>query len=290
MYKPMLAATLEWPEQLIFPVIVSPKLDGYRCVIRDGVAYTRSLKPFRNEYVQSKIGQHGFNGLDGELIVGSPTEGLVLNRSSAVMATAGAPEFTFFIFDCFDRPYDPFVRRLESLNGFTNEHIRKVPHIMAENIDEFLAYEREFLELGYEGIMIRSPHGQYKYGRSTLPQGDLIKFKRFTDGEAVVIEILEGQHNNNEFKRDALGQALRATHKENMLPAGKVGAMICRDLKTGEVLQISAGRMIHTDREFYFNNPTKLLGSVIKYKTFQYGRVDAPRFSTYQAHRDRDDL
>ena len=57
--KPMLAskATDEQIKKLLDkgPMEVSPKLDGIRCMIQDGVALSRSLKPIPNKHVQSVI-------------------------------------------------------------------------------------------------------------------------------------------------------------------------------------------------------------------------------------------
>ena len=77
--KPMLAgkATDEQISKLFDQfgeMYASPKLDGIRCMIQNGVALSRSLKPIRNEYIQNILGgMELFNGLDGELIVGDPT-------------------------------------------------------------------------------------------------------------------------------------------------------------------------------------------------------------------------
>ena len=53
--KPMLAAKLG-PAKLedldCYPYLASPKVDGVRCVVQGGVAYSRNLKPIRNTYVQ----------------------------------------------------------------------------------------------------------------------------------------------------------------------------------------------------------------------------------------------
>ncbi len=56
-FKPMLADPIE-PEKypLRFPLLVSTKIDGIRVLVRDGVAYSRSLKPIPNKYVQSVLG------------------------------------------------------------------------------------------------------------------------------------------------------------------------------------------------------------------------------------------
>ena len=76
--KPMLAgkATDEQIEKLFeskSEMYASPKLDGIRCMIQDGVALSRSLKPIRNEFIQSILSNPMFDGLDGEIISGDPT-------------------------------------------------------------------------------------------------------------------------------------------------------------------------------------------------------------------------
>src|SRR5262245_23328965 len=99
-FKPMLSATLESPINLQFPVLMSYKLDGLRCIIKDGHAMSRNLKPFRNKYVQKHLGTGRYEGLDGELIVGEPNEGHVLGRTqSGIMSEDGEPDFMFHVFD-----------------------------------------------------------------------------------------------------------------------------------------------------------------------------------------------
>jgi DNA ligase-1 len=142
------------------------------------------------------------------------------------------------------------------------------------------------LAAGFEGIMIRRPDGPYKNGRSTPKDGILRKMKRFRDGEATVTGILEGVTNNNEATQDDLGYTTRSTHKANMAGAGRVGTILGDDLKTGQALNISPGRMTHFYRQKYFMMPHEIVGRVIKYKTFDYGAIDAPRFSTFQAFVD----
>ena len=84
----------------------SPKLDGIRCMIQNGMALSRSLKPIRNKYVQSLLGHKRFNGLDGELIIGEPTDKDVYrNTTSGIMKEEGEPNFTFWIFDDFSTDF-----------------------------------------------------------------------------------------------------------------------------------------------------------------------------------------
>ena len=74
--KPMLLPR-ETPDldNLQYPVYVTPKLDGIRCLFKGGVALSRTLKPIPNKSIQAWAKKHAkiLEGMDGELIVGSPT-------------------------------------------------------------------------------------------------------------------------------------------------------------------------------------------------------------------------
>ena len=70
MFKPMLASDANL-DSLRYPLIASPKLDGVRATVRDGVVYSRSNKPIPNKHVHSLFKNYEY--FDGELIVGDPT-------------------------------------------------------------------------------------------------------------------------------------------------------------------------------------------------------------------------
>ena len=285
-FKPMLAATLEHPSRLIYPQLVSPKLDGIRCIIHEGRAVSRNLKPIRNRYIQDQL--WGLpDGYDGELIVGSPTEGNVLNRTtSGVMSAEGHPEFMYHVFDNHKHMLG-FEGRLMLIKlNMSHPRLVLVEHRMVHSVTQFEEAEREFLAQGYEGIMSRLPHGQYKHGRATNTDQLLHKYKQFVDGELLVTGIREGNRNDNEATRDALGELTRSTHKNNMVPNGMVGTILGTDLKTGQQLEVSPGRISHDMRKFYWENPHRIVGSIGHYRYFGYGNVAAPRFATWQAFRE----
>lgn len=288
MFRPTLSATLVDPETLKYPVYVSPKLDGLRCLIRDRVAISRNLKPFRNKYVQDQL--RGLpDGLDGELIVGSPTAGHVLNRTqSGIMSSDGEPDFTYWVFDNY-MASGGWVTRNNAC-GFIHPRAQAVTHYLVYSCEELLVHEKKFLEEGYEGLMVRAVHGPYKHGRSTLSEGYLCKLKRFTDGEAVVTSLIEGVHNENELTRSATGAAQRSHHQENKTPAGCVGTIVATNCVTGVHMQVSPGRMTHDMRRHYWLHQDQLIGKTIKYKSFEYGQKDAPRFATFQDFRHPEDM
>ena len=204
-FKPLLSATIKTEEDLQninFPVMVSPKLDGIRVLAsKDGV-FTRSMKPVRNKHIQKELTKVAdevlwrITGmLDGEIVIGKPNDPDVFNKStSGVMSIEGEPEFTFYVFDRVDE-HLPFHRRHEPLynlcsnfymeNNYGLDHliIHPVLHTECKNVEELLEIEQSCIEHGFEGIMIRDPDGRYKYGRSTLKEGILMKLLLDSKGD-----------------------------------------------------------------------------------------------------------
>jgi DNA ligase 1 len=298
-FMPMRAATLEdVAKQLTFPVLASPKFDGIRCVVRDGVALSNNLKPIPNPHVQARLGCKALNGFDGELIVGSPTEGEVLNRTRAVMAKQGQPDFKYHVFDDFSVHARDFNYRLgraeDRVDDIKAGCVQHVSHELIHSIPALVRLEKVFLLAGYEGVMLRSPSGLYKFGRATPLEGTLWKLKRFTDGEALIMGIEEGNENQNEAEQDAFGHVKRSSAKAGKVAAGRVGVMICKDMKTGQTVRVSPGKLTAAERvewwEDYLRNPREVRKRIIKYKFFDYGLKDAPRFATFVAVRDPADM
>jgi len=289
-FKPLLAATLVDPERLKFPLLGSPKLDGIRCITMNGTPYSRNLKVIRNAYVQQELRNIG-PMLDGELVVGEPNTGHVLNRTqSGVMSADGSPDFTYWVFDSPEYPAQPFLQRFHGITDIEHPRIKFVEQTELNDYIDLLGYEQDILAKGYEGIMLRSMEGHYKHGRSTGTDGLLWKLKRFTDWEGVVVRLEEGMNNSNILVADALGRAKRSSHQENLIPNGQVGTMIVLRISDKTQLPVSPGRMTHDKRKHYWENPNELIGATVKCKSFEYGSLAVPRFSTYQAHRDPEDM
>ena len=288
--KPLLAATIKDVDKLDFPVLASPKLDGIRCLQDQGKALSRSLKEIPNRHIQEVLSHPSLQGLDGELIVGDPTDERCFNTTtSAVMSKAGMPNFTYHVFDLHDSK-EPFHVRLAGLQRFAGVGvIRLVPHFLVETAEELLNLEQTFLAQGYEGLMVRDPDGAYKYGRSTVKQGILLKLKRFVDSEAVVIGYEELYHNTNEAKTNELGQTERSTAKAGKVPAGVLGKLIVKDLETDIEFGIGTG-LTAEDRAKLWADKGNLPGQIVKYKSFAVGVKEAPRFPVYLGMRDQRDL
>jgi DNA ligase-1 len=281
--KPMLSATLKEPEALRFPILVSPKLDGIRCLIVGRIPVSRNLKKIPNQHIYDTLRKLSLPELDGELIVGSPTaEDCYRVTNSGVMSKDGEPDWCYHVFDIFED--GPFDRRIKTARNIVqrlgHKRIRIVPHEQVNNVERLLAYEQARLKDGYEGVMGRAPFGVYKQGRATMNEGSLWKLKRFSDSEAEIIGFQERMHNANEAKKDLLGRTERSSHKENKVPMGTLGALLVRDINTGVEFDIGTG-FTDADRNLIWKARSAWMGMVVKYKSLPVGVKDKPRFPVY---------
>lgn len=299
-FQPMKAATLtpEWMPELGYPLMVSPKLDGFRCVVpsdSDNTPHTSNLKPVRNKHIQAtfRAASQDLGGLDGELIVGKPTGGSVINRTSrGVTAASGEPDFTFWVFDDFTHYDAGFEYRWKLAHDAAIDHpwVRIVPHAIVTSEEDMLNLEAKYLAAGYEGVMLRDPAAPYKYGRATEREGSLWKLKRFRDGEMLVTGLEEAELNENVAFKDELGRTKRSTAKAGRRGKGMVGTIHGVDVKTGLPMKCGPGKMTHAERELYWTFKERLLGQVITYQVFDYGAVDAARFALFKCIRPAADM
>lgn len=310
-FAPMLAVGAE-PEQFKFPLYASLKLDGIRCLIRDGQAFSRKLKPIENAFVQSILGGGQYEGMDGELIVGDPTaKNCFQVTGSGVMKKDGTPDFTFFVFERHDAEYPDFASRFLSLQDWPHAHprVQILEQRFCSTLTELLDFESESLEAGHEGLITRSPDSPYKMGRSTVNEQSMLKLKRFFDSEAKVLGLIEGLSNQNVATVDALGHTKRSTHLENQVTTGTMGSMILQDLAT-KVIFTCPGTTTAMCKEWWSKrNVDKkhvlaevgLLPSgmtfyeidedlIVKYKYFPIGVKDKPRFPGFLGVRHAGDM
>lgn len=294
--KPMLAAAIENVDELPFPMIASPKLDGIRCLKIDGAVVSRSLKPIANKFIRARLEEILPEGADGEIMSGDTFQA----TTSAVMSHSGEPEFVFWMFDHVDdigglgEPYIDRARRLKNLWGKLRKidtPIRVVPVKVIRTVDELLAYEAKCLARGYEGVILRDPQGPYKCGRSTLRQAWLLKLKRFTDAEAEVIGLEEQYTNTNEATVNELGYTKRSSAKAGKVPAATLGKLKVRDCETGIEFSIGTGKGLTADlRARIWTYPEFFIGQIVKYKYQPIGVKVAPRLPIFLGFRDERDM
>ena len=299
--RPMLAAPTKPDDlqKLDFPRLASRKIDGVRAMCRvnpDTGAIelvSRTLKLIPNKHVQARFARPEFIGLDGELVVGNPYDKNLMQQTvSGVMSEDGEPDCLWYIFDKWDEPQGtPYFHRAANAKAMSelSRWLVWVQHHTVNNLNELYALEEQWVNEGYEGMMLRSIHGPYKMNRSTLREGYLLKVKRFQDDEAEVIGVTELMTNNNEATIDERGFTKRSTHQANKEGAGILGALVVRDCKTGVEFDIGTGFTME-QRKNLWEGRKYLIGKLVTYKHFAIGVVDKPRFPVFKAFRDRRDM
>ena len=291
--RPLLAATATDADlqRIKYPKLMSPKIDGVRALGRGGRLLSRSMKLIPNLYCQMLYGKREYEGLDGELVVGSPTDPHLCDKTrSGVMSQLGRPLITWHVFDKWDAPgafEDRFSSALSVVENAPNIVI--VPHDEVESYEHLLEVEQSYLKLGYEGGILRDPRGRYKQNRSTLREEILIKVKRFTDAEAIIEDFVPLLRNLNARVLDERGLSKRSDHRENKVEDDTLGALVCRDLETGVRFNIGSG-FTQSDRDRIWNNRSRLKSKMVRYKKFLYGEKDKPRQGIFICFRDPRDL
>lgn len=292
--KPMLAATVDDVADVKYPVYASPKLDGVRALVKGGRLYSRTLKPVPNKYVNELFARGAFNGFDGELIYGQPTAKDVYRQTVSVTGSDDKREgkdAAFYVFDRWDVS-GGFEKRQDDLAkvDWATPGLVRVEQRLVKSGEELLQFETECLDAGYEGLILRSPDGLYKFGRSTVKQQGMMKLKRFVDSEFLLLRVVEEMHNANAAKKNALGRTERSSHQAGLVPTGRAGALEVRDLKSGVEFSIGTG-LNDEDRTWFWKHRAALEGKFVgKYKSFLIGVKDKPRFPVYLGPREKWDL
>lgn len=308
--KPILACdanleTCKWPK------IAMPKVDGVRGVDDNGLV-ARSGKKFPNLLNTRRFSLPIFKGFDGEMVVDDIVGDGICNRTNSALTTIhGTVETRWCLFDLSLRPDDPYYKRLNDLENYVKALTDKnpslgsmiwvIPYVVVNSKEEFESVESEWVAQGFEGAILRDPNGKYKFGRCTEREDNYTRVKRFMDSEIVVTKILEGQINNNDTKRTPHGYIERSTCAENMIPSGMVGTIVGTAVENvvfkgrviihkGQEVDVSPGKMSHEDRLRYWENPSDILGKLVKYQHFPIGVKDKPRFPTFQCFRDSVDM
>lgn len=293
-FKPMLACECSDITQVKFPIMASSKLDGIRCTIFGGVAYSRSLKPIPNKFVQSWAKENAFNleGFDGELILGNPNEEAVFNRTTSfVMSHDKVEDFSFWVFDLVTD--DTSKTRQEALESIFSSKViprcRLLKQTLVSSPEELESFEEEQLQEGFEGTMLKDPHGLYKFGRSTVKGGQLLKRKVFVDSEFEVVGYEPKYHNTNEATTNELGRTERSSSKEGLVALEQLGSLTLKTAE-GKIFSVGSG-FDDAMRNQFWSEKENLIGKYAKVKYFPIGMLyGIPRLPIFLGFRDKIDM
>jgi DNA ligase-1 len=194
--KPMLANKYgEHSHKITYPVDVQPKLNGYRCnayMLPDGSIrlMSRGGKDYTLPHISDGLKGRLKDGriLDGELYI----HGKSLQTISHLIKklSRDSEEVQYHLYDNFwrDQLHMPWRERV----GHLTDWIGRNPDDCRVSVDTSEAHSEEFIETlhdqyvrgGYEGAIVRTWYGGY---RLAARSSDLLKFKKFLDGEFEVV-------------------------------------------------------------------------------------------------------
>ncbi len=271
----------EFLGRIKFPVLCTPKIDGIRCLVINGKAVSRSLKPIPNHYIRKCIEEQCPDFIDGELTCGNNFQAV----TSGIMSFEGKPNFTYYVFGCDIHSFKTYSEVDSNLQFIVWPNFCKpLFPTRCNNLEELANYETKVLAEGAEGVMIRPPDGTYKYGRATLNDQLLVAIKRFEDCEGTVVGFNELFSNANDPTRDALGYVDRATNASGLIPMDTLGSLELK-LKDGSYVNVGTGFTAMQRRQIWLSKD-RYMNKTVTIKFQRHGSKFVPRHPVFKNFRE----
>lgn len=287
------------------------KYDGVRGLIKDGKLIGKSGLSHANRAFTQLYSDPALEGLDGEIVVlgddGKYHPESCLRKTTSALSTISASMVShkFMIFDCFADPHSDlsqlgYQQRYFQLCQRLPALMKKWPHLELVqgieffNLPELAAFEKRLLQSSHEGVIIRNPHGKYKYGTSGKLSVELFRLKAFVEEEIQITSFTVATSNLNPVQKDAFGLAKRSSHQANKTLKHEVGSVTgvllkdCVDPFTSRIVfakgteLTAATTSLEIDqRQLMYEHRKKLIDQVAKVKFFTKGVKDRPKFATF---------
>jgi DNA ligase-1 len=153
------------------------------------------------------------------------------------------PDYSDIEYHIFDYPGGAITNYernhyLQRLSG--SEKVKIVKTKLCSTLLEVEEAYREFLDHGYEGIVIRNPMGLYKRSRST----DLMKLKPRQELEAFVEAVFQQKDKNG-------------------VPKNALGGVLCYHFGSDRKFEVGTG-FTKEEREQFWAHPELILGKLIE--------------------------
>lgn len=252
-------------EDLQYPVIAEPKLDGLRIVVvfKNGVghAFSRGAKEYESlDFIVEALRTLGPQGditgdcvFDGEVYCTSGwNETISLVKTHPENLTAEKKQalrqrLSYYVFDWVDgklgQSKEPLVVRRARTENFVkamnHPNVKYIQGEMVNDKEELMEAYEAFLQMGFEGMMIKKLDGLYVQERSD----NWLKFKPEQDEDVEILELIEGKSPNT---------------------IGKLGQV---KVRTKDNVQFYVGSgFSFSQREQFWKNRDTLVGTIIEIK------------------------
>lgn len=281
-------------EELNYPIAVSMKLDGIRCLIKNGEVFSASMRKLPNIQLRNLLRPLLAKKnlvFDGELY-GHELEFDII-KGTTMAHDRDLPEgYGFHVFDMLTldewnekKPTTPYEERYNALidviESIDSDNIEVVPHTDCESIDEVKSLIEEASEHGYEGIMLRAWDSPYRHSRATVKQALLFKYKFWIDFDAKILSVHEmmGYKDGIEREKDPTGRTKATYKKEHMEPKGTFGYFEVEvDMPGKPIMHIGAWKGLDDPtRDEIWRNKKDYPGQWISFRAMEQGQKDLPR-------------
>lgn len=308
-WKPLLAPNQQPNlDEINYPLLVSNKIDGIRCILYKGEILSRSLKQIQNKQLRGKLQPLAdytkeYNLiLDGEIY--SPE--LTFQEITSFVMTQDfsdakaikkhghivqIPEHLKF--HCFDAIKDddldvPFVDRVklvETVAMLFEDIIYPVQEHLLSSKEEIEKHFELALDNGEEGLILRNPQGRYKCGRGTVKEGIIYKVKLFKTIDAEIIDVIQATKVNPIAKKkiNELNRSVTSKKKNDRILIEKAAAFVVK--YKGQDVKVSIA-MDDITKENIWINKDKYIGRIVEYKFMEAGMKKLPRHPTTVRMRD----
>jgi ATP-dependent DNA ligase len=179
-----------------FPCFVQPKLDGVRCIFKNGVLTSRQGKVFPNmEHITQDLKDVDLV-LDGELYSNTLNfqqfVGLVRKKKHNDAEKQLLRQVKFHVYDCVNDK--PFSERNEAINELFSKRLYAFSEPLlteeCKSKEDLKKFHDKYVADGKEGLIIRNKDGLYQLAARSK---DLQKYKEFEDAEYKVTGFTDGE-------------------------------------------------------------------------------------------------
>ena len=260
---------------IVFPCFVQPKLDGLRCIVyklndkimfqsRTGT-YFETLEHLEED-LQNIFKKYPDIVLDGELytfeIPFEELAGLIKKKKITNSDKEKLSIISYNIYDVIneEETFDDRLTKLKNLfKSAKHKKLLLVDTLECKDINNFKKIFLQFVEDGYEGIMLRNILGRYK---CNYRSNDLQKYKEFHEDEYEIVNYKEADgkdkgtviwvcktKDNKEFSVRPRGtqEQRREWFKKGDKYIGKMLTVIYQELSEANVPRFPVGKAIRDE-------------------------------------------
>jgi DNA ligase-1 len=287
------------------PMMASYKLDGMRCIFKNGEMLSRQFKPIANKQLNDrfaplkKLSLERGEIYDGELYSHELNFQELMHycRTDDLLDEPLPESINFY---CFDVLVGTDI--LSAQNASAESRYETIEEMGTMNIPHFCALRQKIISTpeqakelfeeaiadGFEGLILKDPNSLYKFGRISIPSGNGYKFKPYQTFDARIMGVEQATEVDPTVERKVgeLGYHKTSRKKGDRIPIEKASAFRVR-YKDKEV-KVSLA-MTDEEKEKIWREKDSYTGKYIEYKAMLVGAKDLPRHPVFIRFREDKD-